>query len=96
MALNKNRDRWEKQRRPEQIDAGGRRTIFHRRLGFVHPDAFASGLVVGGAIILFTDGQHGLFFRMKGEYQMSLESESIPWPPPHLFLFGEYSTRNCK
>lgn len=55
MALNKNRDRWEKQRRPEQIDAEvGAEPFFIERLGFVHPDAFASGLVVGGAIILFT------------------------------------------
>ena len=92
MALNKNRDKWEKQRRPEQIDADGRRTIFHRRLSFVHPGTFALGLVVGGAVILFTDGQCGLFFRMKDECQISLESGSIPWPPSHLFLFGEYST----
>lgn len=61
MALNKNRDQWEKQRRPEQIDAGGRRTIFHRRLSFVHPGAFASGLVVGRAIILFTDTAWTIF-----------------------------------
>ena len=61
MALNKNRDQWEKQRRLEQIDAGGRRTIFHRRLSFVHPGAFASGLVVGRAIILFTDTAWTIF-----------------------------------
>ena len=69
----------------------GAEPFFHRCLSFVHPGAFASGLVVGRAIILFTDGQHGLFFRMKGECQIFLESESIPWPP-HLFLSGEYST----
>ena len=66
MALNEKREKWEKQRRPEQIDADGQKTIFHRHLIFVRPGTFASGLVVGGAIILFTDGRCGLFFRVKG------------------------------
>lgn len=65
MVLNEKRDKWEKQRRPEQIDADGQKTIFQRHLIFVHPGTLASGLVVGGAIILFTEGQRGLFFRVK-------------------------------
>lgn len=71
MALNENKDKWEKQRGPEQIDAGGQRTIFHRHLIFFHPGTFASALVVGGAIIPFMDWQRGLFFRVKGESQIS-------------------------
>lgn len=55
MALKENKDKWERQRRPEQIEVDGQGAISHRHLILVHPGTFASGLAVGGAIILFTD-----------------------------------------
>lgn len=68
--LNENKDKWGA--REDRADrCGVQRVIFHRHLIWVQPGTFASGLVGGGAIILLTDWQQGMFFRLQSKSWIS-------------------------